>query len=62
MAWVTPKTNWGVEAPLPADFNRIEGNIAELKKASTIEITDIGDFFVSTNIEGALAELYQLCR
>ena len=63
MAWQTPKTNWNVETPpLPADFNRIEGNIAELRKAATIEIADVGGYFVSTNVESALAELFQLCK
>ena len=63
MAWQTPKTNWNVEtSPLPADFNRIEENIVELRKAATIEIADVGGYFVSTNVESALAELFQLCR
>lgn len=63
MAWQTPKTNWRSPAyPSYVDFNRIEGNILELKKAATIEITDAGGYFISTNVEGALAELFQLCR
>lgn len=63
MAWQTPKTNWKTPArPNYEDFNRIEGNILELKKAATIEIIDVGGYFVSTNVEGALAELFQLCR
>lgn len=63
MAWQTPKTNWRSPAfPNYTDFNRIEGNILELKKATTIEINDVGNYFTSTNVEGALAELFQLCR
>ena len=32
MAWQTPKTNWqAADAPLPDDFNRIEGNTQYLK-------------------------------
>jgi len=62
MAWQTPKTNWKTPAnPDYRDFNRIEQNIAELKKAATIEITDAGGYFASSNVEGALQELYQLC-
>ena len=34
MAWQTPKTNWAsADVPAPSDFNRIEGNAAELKSA-----------------------------
>jgi len=63
MAWQTPKTNWKSPAfPNCDDFNRIEGNILELKKAATNDIIDAGNYFTSSNVEGALAELYQLCR
>ena len=32
MAWQTPKTNWqAADAPLPDDFNRIEGNVQDLQ-------------------------------
>ena len=34
MAWQTPKTNWGEPGqtvPSTADFNRIEGNAADLE-------------------------------
>jgi hypothetical protein len=41
----------------PSELNRIEGNIAELKKASTIEIADTAGNFTATNVEGALQEL-----
>ncbi|MGB9780610.1 hypothetical protein [Caldanaerobacter sp.] len=61
MAWIIPKVNWTTPAfPNYADFNRIEGNIAELKKAATIEIEN--KYFTSNNVEGALAELKALCR
>jgi hypothetical protein len=34
MPWQTPKTNWAsADVPAPSDFNRIEGNAAELKSA-----------------------------
>lgn len=63
MAWQTPKTNWKAgDIPTADTFNRIEGNITELKKAATIEITDVGGHFVASNVEGALAELFQICR
>jgi hypothetical protein len=30
--WIDPKTNWTRDSvPLPGDFNRIEGNVKELK-------------------------------
>ena len=30
--WIEPKTNWtSKDVPLPDDFNRIEGNVKELK-------------------------------
>ena len=33
MTWQNPKTDWHSKSqPLPLDFNRIEGNISELKK------------------------------
>lgn len=32
MAWQTPKTNWAsADVPAPSDFNRIEGNTAQLR-------------------------------
>jgi len=31
--WIDPKTNWtSKDVPLPGDFNRIEGNVKELKE------------------------------
>lgn len=63
MTWQTPKTNWQVaEAPLPADFNRIEGNIAVLKSASAITIADAAGIFTATTVEGALQELAVWCQ
>jgi hypothetical protein len=33
--WIEPKTNWTREdVPLPEDFNRIEGNVKELKEGA----------------------------
>jgi hypothetical protein len=33
--WIKPKTNWTREdVPLPEDFNRIEGNVRELKEGA----------------------------
>jgi len=63
MSWQSPKITWRSPAyPDYHDLNRIEANILELKKASTIEITDEGGYFTATNLEAALAELYQKCR
>jgi hypothetical protein len=62
MAWVAPKTNWTVEPPLPTDFNRIEANQIELKKAATITIADSGSVITSTNVEDALQELHDICQ
>jgi hypothetical protein len=63
MPWQPPKNNWYSPAYLGyADLNRIETNTLELKKASTIEITDAGNYFQATNLEAALTELYQKCR
>lgn len=63
MAWQTPKTNWNVETPPTyADFNRIEQNEVELKKASTIDIADSGGYLTATNVEDALAEIYTKSR
>lgn len=63
MAWVLPKLNWKSPAyPNFVDFNRIEGNILELKKASTITIADVGNHIAATNVEDALAELAVKCR
>lgn len=63
MAYVTPKTDWNVETP-PAynDFNRIEQNEVELKKAATIDIVDSGGYLSATNVEDALAEIYTKSR
>jgi len=34
MAWITPKTNWAAaDVPTKDDFNRIEGNIADIAPA-----------------------------
>jgi len=58
MAWQTPKTDWTKEdVASTADLNRIEGNILELKKASTIDIQDTAGNFVANNVEDALQEL-----
>lgn len=58
MAWQTPKTNWTAQDSVtPSELNRIEGNIAELKKASTIDIEDAEGNFAATNVEDALQEL-----
>jgi hypothetical protein len=60
MAYQTPKTNWTAQDVVqPADMNRIEGNIAELKKAATIDVTDANGYFTSNpkNIENVLQEL-----
>mgnify|MGYP000910511667 CR=1 FL=1 len=63
MAWQTPKINWRSPAyPDWRDYNRMEGNILDLKKAVTIDIADAGRYFTLMNLEAALAELYQLCR
>ena len=63
MVWIIPKTNWATPAfPDYRDFNRIEGNILELKKAATIEIENKYNYFISNNVEGALAELKALCK
>lgn len=38
MAWQTPKTDWGpADAVRDVDFNRIEGNILELRKSQPID-------------------------
>ena len=45
--WIDPKTNWTRDSvPLPEDFNRIEGNVRELKAgvdglAGSAKITNI---------------------
>lgn len=63
MAWLSPKLDWKSPAyPGPDDFNRIEGNTVELKKASTIAIEDLGNLITATNVEDALAELALKCR
>lgn len=48
MGWLTPKTDWVTNPtnPVPADFNRIEGNIAQLN-------TDVGTG--KTNLYNAIA-------
>jgi len=59
--WITPKTDWSiVDGVSVDDLNRIEGNMVELKKAATIDIVDVGNYFTSTNVEGALQELKTL--
>lgn len=61
--WQTPKMNWNSDyGAVGTDFNRIEGNTLELKKAASIDISDTGGFFSSTTVEGALAELKTLCQ
>lgn len=63
MAWQTPKTNWDIEIPPTyVDFNRIEQNTVELKKAATIDIADSGGYLTATNVEDALAEIYTKSR
>lgn len=58
MVWQAPKTNWqNYDIVTPEDMNRIEGNISELKKASTIDIADTAGNFTATNVEDALQEL-----
>ena len=58
MVWQTPKTNWTAQDSMtPSELNRIEGNIAELKKAATIDIADTAGNFAATNVEDALQEL-----
>jgi hypothetical protein len=35
--WIDPKTNWTRDSvPLPEDFNRIEGNVRELKTGAEV--------------------------
>ena len=35
--WIDPKTNWtSKDVPLPDDFNRIEGNVKELKAGAEV--------------------------
>lgn len=56
MPYITPRTNWSsADGVTDADMNRIEGNIAELKKAATIDLAEA--VMSSTNVEGALHEL-----
>jgi hypothetical protein len=63
MSWQTPKTDWNVETPPTyTDFNRIEQNEVELKKAATIDIADSGGYLTATNVEDALAEIYTKSR
>ncbi|HGU6173213.1 TPA: hypothetical protein ACNABL_004786 [Escherichia coli] len=62
MAWQTPKKWQSPAFPVDTDFNRIEGNILELKKAVTIEIENKYKYFTSNNVEDALAELKALCK
>lgn len=60
MAYQTPKTNWQAsDVVQPADMNRIEQNIAELKKAATIDVADANGYFTTTpkTVESALQEL-----
>lgn len=58
MPWQTPKTDWTKkDVTTPSDLNRIEANILELKKASTIDIEDSAGNFEATNVEDALQEL-----
>lgn len=58
MAWQTPKTDWkNNDIVRSSDMNRIEVNIAELKKASAIDIADTEGNFTATNVEDALQEL-----
>ena len=63
MAWQAPKTDWSSESGvLYSDFNRIEGNILVLRNASGIQITDVGNYYTSTDVEGALQELYNITK
>jgi len=63
MAWVTPVTSWtSVPGVSYTDFNRIEGNILVLRNASGIQITDAGNYYTSTDVEGALQELYNITK
>ncbi|MGB9780609.1 hypothetical protein [Caldanaerobacter sp.] len=60
MAWQTPKTDWTAkDAVTVNDLNRIEGNIAELKKAATIDVADVAGNFTSSpkTVENVLNEI-----
>lgn len=60
MAWQTPKLDWKKEDVVGvADLNRIEGNIAELKKAATIDVADVANNFTASpkNVENVLNEI-----
>jgi hypothetical protein len=44
MAWITPKTNWvAADVPTKDDFNRIEGNIANIAPAYSSGIVSYTD-------------------
>lgn len=62
MAWLTPKTDWVTNPtnPVPADFNRIEGNIAQLNTDVSTGKTNLFNAIVSkgiTPISTAFADL-----
>lgn len=57
LSFIEPK-NWSnSDAVISTDLNRIENNIAELKKAETIDVADAEGNFEAANVEGVIAEI-----
>lgn len=59
MAWVTPKTTWAAgDAPVPSDFNRIEGNIQQLYDDTTTGKNTIASAITSMGQTASGSETY----
>ncbi len=62
MSYQTPKTDWNADNGVDFNaMNRIEGNISIIRNASEVQITDVGGYFESSDLEGALQKLGQFC-